>query len=374
MEDFEAQYQEELVRQEVKSNKKTILGFCWFFLAVFLTWIFTMLEIFIISKQITTWCLIVTILSMIPPAFIRWKVNLAKPWVKYLMLTLICVNCGIITSMLTIHAVLIYPIPLLFACQYRNKLTMWYTFLISSITMAISSFIGFYFGICDLNLLFESSATREYYLAHMNQGGLFIPLNEGIPYVISVYQLVPRIAILLIYTIMLQLSIKGNYDDAIRIVHLTHSKDTDSRTGLFNKNKLEEMADHYYLNAGNIAVAFFDLNNLKTVNDTYGHLQGDNLIKAFADILYEEQNFRCKAYRYGGDEFLLILEKAVLGEINQSIERINQKLAQTPPIKGIKVSAAVGVAYGPGGDIRTLIKQADEKMYSDKSKMKEKCQ
>lgn len=371
MDDFELQYQNELVRQEVKSNKKTLWGFACFFGAVFLTWAFTMLDIFIISKQITTMCLIATALLMLVPMIICWRVNLEKPWVKYMMLAMICVDCGMIASMLTIHAVLIYPIPLLFACQYRNKLTIWYTFLMSAVSMAVSSFVGFSYGICDLNLLFESSATREYYLAHMSNGGLFIPLNEDIPYVISVYQLIPRVAILLIYTIMLQLSINSNYDDAIRIVHLTHSKDTDSRTGLYNKSKLEEMADNHYPKCGNVAVAFFDLNNLKKVNDTYGHLQGDQLIKIFAGILYEEQNFRCKAYRYGGDEFLIILENAAFGEINSILERVQAKLANAPKVKDVEVSAAIGVAYGTGLELRMLIKQADEKMYLNKKQMKE---
>lgn len=372
MDDFEIQYQNELVRQEVKSNKKTLLGFGWFFTAVFLTWILTMLGIFIISRQTMTLCFVVTIASMIAPAFIQWKVDLAKPWVKYVMLTMICINCGIIASVLSIHAILIYPIPLLFACQYRSKGTIWYTFSLCAITMAISSFIGFYYGICDLNLLFESSATRAYYLAHMSNGGLFIPLNQGIPYVITVYVLLPRTAILLIYTVMLQLSINSNYDDALRIVNLTFSKDTDNRTGLYNKNKLEEMMEEYYPKVGNIAVAFFDLNDLKTVNDTYGHLRGDDYIKAFADILKERQGNRCKAYRYGGDEFLVILEKVSANEAEMTVESIRKRIEDAPKIKGVKLSAAVGLAYGSGTEVSELIKQADEKMYLDKNRMKEK--
>lgn len=370
MRDYITDIETELVNQEIKSNKKTIVGFCWFFASVFLTWGFTMLNIFIISKEMITTCLVVTSLSMLPPLFIRLKADLSQKWVKYVILSMVCIDCAIITSILSIHAVLIYPIPMLFACQYRNKRTMWYTFVTSSITMATSCYIGFYYGICDLNLLMDSSKTRDYYLSTVTDGMLNIPFNENIFWVIFIYQIIPRVAILLIYTILLQFSIKSNYDDALKIARLNRIKDIDGMTGLYNKDKFDEMADTYYCKKNSVAVAFFDLNNLKTLNDNFGHEKGDYLIKTFADTLLSEQTQNCNAFRLGGDEFVLVLDSEPQENIEKIVKNVNKKLDNTHSIEGVKVTAAVGVACGEGADIRNVVKAADEKMYENKVIMK----
>lgn len=365
-------YYDELRSQESKSNRKTINGFLWFYAAVFLTWILTLIEVFIISKRMMTFCFAVTSLTMIAPIYIRLKKDLSQAWIKYVMLSMLCINCGIITSVLSIHAVLISPIPLLFACQYRNKLTIWYTFFVCAVIMSLSCFLGYYFGICDLNLFFVSSGTRQFYMSLVTENGVNIPLNTDMVFVISVYQILPRVAILLIYTIMLRFSVMSNYDDAKRIVQLTKSKDTDGRTGLYNKRKFEEMADDYYLTAGNVEVAFFDLNNLKKVNDKFGHEEGDRLIETFAQLLEDEQNHRCNAFRFGGDEFMMILDHAVYGELKAVVDNIREKMNAADKIGGEKLSAAVGIAFGEGNQVRELVKEADEKMYDNKKEMKAK--
>lgn len=363
-------FEEEFLRQETNSNKKAINGFWIFFGAVFLTWILTLANIFIISKTMMTICFIVTSLIMIAPIYIKYKVDMSLKWVKYLMLTLASINCGIITSILSIHAILLFPIPLLLACQYRDRIVLWYTFAISSFAMIASCFISFYYGICDLNMLFMSSKTREYYLSLIENGSAHLELNTNIIFGISVYQVLPRFALMLIYTIILRFLVLSNYNDAIRIVQLTHSKNTDVRTGLYNKRKLEELEESFYPDIDRVAVAFFDLNNLKFINDNYGHEEGDNLIKAFADILMREQNHRCNAFRFGGDEFILVLDHAVLGEIESIVEHVHKRAEKTKEIKGVKISAAVGTAYGSGSDIKELLKKADDDMYTNKIDMK----
>lgn len=72
------------------------------------------------------------------------------------------------------------------------------------------------------------------------------------------------------------------------------SKETDSLTRLFNKNKYNEMVSMYYPNVNNITVIFWDLNNLKIINDTYGHEYGDKALSALASVLYAHSDEQCR--------------------------------------------------------------------------------
>ena len=61
--------------------------------------------------------------------------------------------------------VLIYVLPLLLAVQYRERMTLWVTYVVNDVTMTLSMLAGFYHGICDLNLLLGSNHTRDWYLS-----------------------------------------------------------------------------------------------------------------------------------------------------------------------------------------------------------------
>ena len=100
-----------------------------------------------------------------------------------------------------------------------------------------------------------------------------------------------------------------------------------------------------------VAVIYWDVNQLKYVNDTFGHLYGDQLIAKIAGsiraaVTSEETN----AYRYGGDEFLMIIPDGT------------QEIAEDE----IPVSASVGYAVGKYENIMELIEIADQRMYKDK--------
>ena len=170
---------------------------------------------------------------------------------------------------------------------------------------------------------------------------------------------------------MLQYTIISSHNDALRIAELTYRKDMDARTKLYNKNKYEDMAINYYPSVGCIAVAFWDLNNLKMINDNFGHAVGDSLIQTMSEKLLAVSNERCRTYRVGGDEFLLILDDPAPGEINRIVQQVKTELSSGTDTTGLRILAAVGSAEGCGADIRSLVKKADAAMYSDKAKSKE---
>lgn len=80
---------------------------------------------------------------------------------------------------------------------------------------------------------------------------------------------------------------------------------------------------------------------------------------------------RKKAYRIGGDEFVMLIENPEKQEAEQIIQNVRDKLARYREEGGLRVSSATGTAEGNGIDILKIIHDADERMYEDKKRGKE---
>jgi len=119
-----------------------------------------------------------------------------------------------------------------------------------------------------------------------------------------------------------------------------------------------------------------DVNNLKTVNDNYGHLIGDELLKCFADMLRQAFPECNMILRMGGDEFHLILENTNEEQVAKDILNVKRIISEKSIIadksKTIKMSAAFGYATRKCSEenIDSIIALADKRMYEDKKKIK----
>ena len=114
-----------------------------------------------------------------------------------------------------------------------------------------------------------------------------------------------------------------------------------------------------------------DLDDFKLYNDSFGHDTGDVVLITFVNIIKNCTRKTDMLIRYGGDEFLLILDDPAPGEINRIIQQVKTELSSGTGTTGLRILAAVGSAEGCGADIRSLVKKADAAMYSDKAKSKE---
>ena len=371
MENYQEQYKQELHQQEINSNLRTLKGFFWIFVTILVLWLLTLMRIFIVDAGIFTMAVGLSVVIGIPVLYIYKKVDLSKHWVKYVFLTLICVISAIFAAFLSFHAVFIYVLPLLLAVQYRERLTLWITYVVNDVTMAISMVAGFYHGICDLNLLLGSNHTRDWYLEQWMAGTLRFGLEPDPVFVILFYGVLPRAVILLMFTVILRYISVSGQEDAQRIADLTYRKETDLGTHVYNKNKYEEMIETYYPEVRNLAAIFWDVNNLKYVNDKYGHAAGDVLIQTLSSALYELSTDRRKVYRVGGDEFVMIIENPVEAEVESMIESVKAALLEKDGQGEMPISSAVGWAEGCGVDIRKIVNEADTKMYENKKRGKE---
>ena len=373
MEDHQKQFQEELQRQEIKSNKRTLQGFLWFFAAMTLIYVLTVVNFFVVDQSSMNQAFLLSLLMGIPvlAIYVRFHSDLSRSFIKYVLLLLICVISGIVAAILSFHATLIYVIPLLFAIQYRKRSALWFAYVINVVTMTAGMVAGFYYGLCDLNLLLVSNHTRTWYLERISDGMLQLPLNGNMFMVIVVWGAMPRALVLLIYALMLRNIIIGGHEDALRIAQLTHHKDMDLKTGLYNKNKYEEMLNTYYQGVEEVGAIFWDVNHLKMVNDRFGHATGDVLIGMVAERLKSQTSDRRRVYRIGGDEFVMLIDDPEEDEIEGIIREVSRSLQESEKKAGFPVSSAAGYAKGKGSEIRQIVNRADASMYENKNGSRE---
>ena len=145
----------------------------------------------------------------------------------------------------------------------------------------------------------------------------------------------------------------------------------DFATGLPNKNKCEEMLSSPCALTRPTACYMLDLNDLKYVNDTYGHEMGDLMILNFAKLLRQAVPLKFFVGRFGGDEFIVIAEN-IRGqeEAEQLFKKIREKVFNFNSINGqFQLKYACGYAYSkefPSCNMMELLNIADQRMYEDK--------
>jgi diguanylate cyclase (GGDEF)-like protein len=140
----------------------------------------------------------------------------------------------------------------------------------------------------------------------------------------------------------------------------------DSLTEIGNRRSYENyISSIKYLKNQKIALVVLDLDNFKKVNDTYGHEEGDSLLKKFAQLCVDNLRKKDNIFRYGGDEFVIILGGVKKEEVYSILERINSKLKQET-----NVTFSAGVAYGESHEIDSLFNIADENLYIAKGQGK----
>ena len=117
-----------------------------------------------------------------------------------------------------------------------------------------------------------------------------------------------------------------------------------------------------------LSIIMADLDEFKSVNDTFGHNTGDQVLQAFATLLMENSRQEDLIARWGGDEFIMMLSSSSAKEATVFGKRLRHRLEEiTFPDSIIRVTASFGVsAYQPGDTIDSFIKRADQALYEAK--------
>lgn len=149
---------------------------------------------------------------------------------------------------------------------------------------------------------------------------------------------------------------------------------TDELTELFNRRHFFDVIEDEINRAKRmnykITLLSIDINNFKKVNDTFGHLAGDKLLKKLATIITENvRDGLDTAFRFGGDEFAILLSDCSKEKALTIAKRIDKKFKKSTDIASLAYGAEELDIYNP--DIEYVLQEADKKMYSHKEKIKE---
>ena len=152
----------------------------------------------------------------------------------------------------------------------------------------------------------------------------------------------------------------------------------DGLTDLFNRaafdSKIKEAFDNYADLKKEFSIILFDVNKFKHINDTLGHIAGDKVLKKVAECL--EETFRKGDFlaRYGGDEFIALIENLSEAMANEKIELFNKNLMKRRFVSQkhgeLKLSVSAGIAQVKENDtVESIIDRADKAMYESKQKV-----
>lgn len=151
----------------------------------------------------------------------------------------------------------------------------------------------------------------------------------------------------------------------------------DSLTGLPNRNALDKQINKNIVMPGNnkFAVFFIDLDRFKDVNDTRGHAQGDKLLNIIAKRLFKAMSDNDVVFRFGGDEFVAIVNFSTdAHEVEYIAANLIKVIAEPIALEDteVHVTASIGISVYPNNadDAESLVKYADTAMYKAKKEGK----
>lgn len=348
------------IMDEPKESTQNIYVFRFICCCMFLytiEFILNELGIFIVDKYIFRSGYLIAVILAIIYIFLLIHFEFKNDVTKYIGITALTLIIAVANITLTYHMTVTITLPLIVAGMYSSKRVNRYTFIMVMISIVVITYGGYFFGLCDANMALLTATS----LKNLNRNGIFgmSKINEYPIFTLGLFFVLPRCIIAIAFTYVSNIVnnvIRKSYKQAIH----------DSMTGLYNKNKLIEIMENETYNGQKIGIIYWDVNHLKFVNDTYGHQAGDQLIIKVAASIYESVGDKGIAFRYGGDEFLALIPKAISDDIETMINRWEKSIKEIQKKSDYTVSAAVGYAIGDGEDLVQIIAMADKNMYEYK--------
>jgi diguanylate cyclase (GGDEF)-like protein len=153
---------------------------------------------------------------------------------------------------------------------------------------------------------------------------------------------------------------------------LQHRASHDQLTQVYNRHKLVEEG-HKFLSKAirhneTFCVAILDIDFFKSINDTYGHLIGDEVLKSLASLIKENIRLEDVLARYGGEEFVIVFDRCHIEDAQLKADILRMQIARLYP-SDVKITASFGVTYVKPDihkNFDDILKEADEALYKAK--------
>ena len=213
-------------------------------------------------------------------------------------------------------------------------------------------------------MVFAASELVTYYLRDFRETSIFIPLGT------------------IVFIIMLACQLISLYYQTIleeeKMAYFKKLANTDMLTEVYNRNAYEDTLktlEHQEMQLRTTCVVLFDINNMKEINDHYGHESGDLALKTCCRCILQAFGGEGDCYRIGGDEFVYIMhDQSVMAH---GAARFGEVVRREAKALHFPFNVAMGYAcYDPQKDmaLRDVIRRSDKMMYQNKEEQKRKDQ
>ena len=325
--------------------------------------------IFIVDKKIFVTGYIIACFFLLIHIVSLLVLGLDNPKTKYLSIfAIICVfNAASIS--LTYHMIIIIIIPLVIAGMYTSKRISVFTFVLTIFSIILITYAGYFYGVCDANMALLTATS----IGHLEKDGKFLmtQVNPNPFFTIGLYFVLPRCFLAVAFAYVSNSVNKVIRNSQKKAVQMELKASMDEMTGLYNKNRLLALLDEKVYDSQNIAVIYWDVNRLKYVNDNFGHIAGDRLIIKVAEAIRSSARKDDAAFRYGGDEFVMIINDGTVEIVQEILKRWELAIGKAAEGCNFPVSASVGYAIGERKYLEDVIAEADKNMYMCKHKVHE---
>ena len=360
---------------EVKPNKYTLIVLSVALAAIVISWIINEVGIFrapIGAMRVGTAFSAIFVAIPLVMLLVNRK-NLANPKMKYIIMMSFIVFTFVNTTLITFHTTILLIFPISIAMLYRSKSLGIFAMAGSLFCTIVAPILGYVIGAWDVPFF------QELILIATNGTAEIVNATPGINMVsiwkIVLYIVFPRIMLIGTYAVLMFYVIRLGEDHVENQIELNRISHVDALTNLYNNNYFKEVISSD-MGFGQVGVVFFDVNDLKTLNDSQGHEAGNLVLSRCAESIIRICDFDQSAgFRLGGDEFLMLINNAneakVLAMIDswkKELDKINEE--NVKEYDGLVCSMAYGYKIGDFKDIDSIITEADSRMYECKKLMK----
>jgi diguanylate cyclase (GGDEF)-like protein len=156
--------------------------------------------------------------------------------------------------------------------------------------------------------------------------------------------------------------------------YLKNKSNKDPLTKIYNKSYLNKYLKNHLSSSADGSILFFDIDHFKECNDTHGHLLGDDILIKLTKIIQENLRDDDLFARWGGEEFIILLERIEIDKAEKIAEKLRELVQNTKFAKNINITISIGVTSIKKDDsVASLTKRADELLYLAKTRGRNRC-
>lgn len=155
-------------------------------------------------------------------------------------------------------------------------------------------------------------------------------------------------------------------------VQLIEESKKDFLTNMYNRNYLVKTLRKWDLKKRKYSVLILDIDHFKSINDRYGHLAGDQVLRQFSSVIRKMVSKKTLCFRYGGEEFIILIPQGTLTDAIETADYLREVIVHTPFVisedESIEITTSIGIALKTETtqDYTKIIEHADQALYEAK--------